>query len=170
MEINAYNQNSINSLSNSQNLNIVNPGGSSLDMQDFLNLLVAQMSNQDAMNPMENTEFVSQLAQFSSLQAMTDLSEISQQEQATSLIGKTVIVANYNEVGELVVDEGKVEKVTIYSGETNLYVNGQPYTISNVMEVKAEEKEEETNVVEETLDEILEEIKKGNRIEESSDE
>lgn len=155
MEINAYN---VSSSTNTSSL-AVKKDGASLGMDDFLNLLVSQMTNQDSMNPMENTEFVSQLAQFSSLQAMTDLTEISKQSQATSLIGKTVIMASYNNKGELVVKEGIVERVTIYSGETNLYVDGMAYDFSNVMEIKAENT---TNIVEETLGKILEEIINSN--------
>lgn len=151
MEINSYN---VSSSTNTAGLT-VKKEGSSLGMDDFLNLLVSQMTNQDSMNPMENTEFVSQLAQFSSLQAMTDLTEISKQSQATSLIGKTVVMANYNNKGELVVKEGTVERVTIYNGETNLYVDGIAYDLSNVMEIKADDN---TNSINDTLGKILEEI------------
>ena len=39
-----------------------------LGLQDFLKLMVAQLQNQDMMNPTSDTEFIAQLAQFSSLQ------------------------------------------------------------------------------------------------------
>ncbi len=151
MEINAYNVNSLNSNTNS----LLSANKASLEMDDFLNLLVAQMKNQDAMNPMENTEFVSQLAQFSSLQAMSSLQETSKQSQATSLIGKVVVMASYDNSGNLVVTEGAVDKVTIHSGETLLYVNGEAFELSNVMEIK---ETEESNPLQETLGKILEEI------------
>nr|WP_300090075.1 flagellar hook capping FlgD N-terminal domain-containing protein [Sedimentibacter sp.] len=138
MEINAYGSSYTSSTSN---LNISTKDSSALDMNDFLNLMVAQVTNQDSMNPMDNTEFVSQMAQFSALQAMTDLSEISMQGQATSLIGKNVVMASYNSKGELEVQEGVVQKVTIHSGETKLYVNDIEYDYSNVMEVKNEPEE-----------------------------
>lgn len=137
MEINAYNRSNVKSPT--EKLELKEKGsGSKLDMSDFLNLLVSQMTNQDAMNPMDNTAFVAQLAQFSSLQAMSKLSEISAQSQATSLIGKTVVMANYNDKGEFVIKEGKVEKVTIHSGDTSVYVGGIAYKMSNLMEVKAD--------------------------------
>lgn len=153
MEINAYN-NYVNSTSSTSNLN-VQSSKESLDMQDFLDLLVAQMTNQDVMNPMENTEFISQMAQFSSLQAMSNLSEIAMQGQATSLIGKNVVVANYDSQGNLVVDEGVVQRVTIHSGETKLYVNDIEYDYSNVMEVK---QTSETDPVQELIGQVLEGI------------
>lgn len=120
----------------------VQQGNQGLQMQDFLNLLVAQITNQDAMNPMDNTEFISQMAQFSSLQAMSDLTKISIESQATSLIGKNVVVATYDDYGRLVQDEGIVQRVAIYGNETRLYVNDKEYYYANVMEVKAVEAKE----------------------------
>lgn len=120
-----------------------------LSMQDFLNLLIAQISNQDALNPMENTEFISQMAQFSSLQAMTDLTEMAMQGQATSLIGKNVVVANYDNVGNLLIQEGPVQKVTMFNGSTQFYVNDKEYSLSNLMEVKGIEEAKKPEVPEE---------------------
>jgi len=133
LEVNAYGSYNINGAD--YDLNAQKSNGA-LSMQDFLNLLVAQISNQDVMNPMDNTEFVAQLAQFSSLQAMTDLTELAMQAQATSLIGKDVVVAYYNKSGELAVEEGIVQKVAIHSGTSKLYVNDMEFNYSNVMEVK----------------------------------
>ena len=154
MEINAYNTSSLSSISGVNNLN-VETSDESLNMDDFLNLLVAQMTNQDVMNPMENTEFISQMAQFSSLQAMTDLSDISTQGQVTSLIGKNVVVASYNSKGEMEVQEGLVQRVTIFGGETKLYVNDNEYDYSNVMEIKDTS---EIDPLEELMGKVLEGI------------
>jgi len=74
----------------------------SMGKEDFLKLLVAQLKNQDPLNPMESTEFTSQLAQFSSLEQLFNInSELQSQAlsimtlahtQAVGLIGKTVTV------------------------------------------------------------------------------
>ncbi len=88
-------------------------GGSSsaLGEQDFLTLLVAQLKNQDPLSPQDNTEFVAQLAQFSTLQATmginTALGTLSTQTTGISntenvnLVGKTATVK-----GSLVTDDG----------------------------------------------------------------
>lgn len=71
-----------------------------LGKDDFLQLLVAQLKAQDPLNPMDNTEFTAQLAQFSSLEQLTNVNEtleslrISQTSlnnfQAVDYIGKSV--------------------------------------------------------------------------------
>lgn len=77
----------------------------SLDKQAFLNLLVAQLSHQDPLNPMDDKEFVAQLAQFTSLEQLTnistgitDLNESAKQQQMSSAvgyIGKEVTAGGY---------------------------------------------------------------------------
>jgi flagellar basal-body rod modification protein FlgD len=81
-----------------------------LGKNDFLKLLVAQMNNQNPLEPQDNTEFVAQLAQFSSVEGIDNLnstvddmaSELrsSQALQASSLVGQSVVVAS-NEYGFL---------------------------------------------------------------------
>lgn len=77
-------------------------GGTALDKEAFLKLLVAQISNQDPMKPMEGTEFVTQLSQMSAVEqaiAQTkSLETLSAQmsgvsnAQTMDLVGKTVTV------------------------------------------------------------------------------
>lgn len=72
---------------------------SSLNMQDFLKILLTQLNYQDPMKPMDNQEFMGQLAQFSSLEQTQQLNTkidqlISTQAalQSVGLIGRTVDV------------------------------------------------------------------------------
>lgn len=94
-----------------------------LGKQDFLQLLVAQLKNQDPMNPMQGAEFSAQLAQFSSLEQLTELNKgfdglvgavnnqtrLSQTTMGVGLIGQ-------NAVGEgtmMAVDANGTARATI---------------------------------------------------------
>jgi flagellar basal-body rod modification protein FlgD len=65
---------------------------STLNQNDFLKLLVAQIQYQDPMNPQSNTDMAAQLAQFTSLQQATQSSTSLAMMQANSLVGSTVTV------------------------------------------------------------------------------
>ncbi|WP_026701064.1 flagellar hook assembly protein FlgD [Salibacterium aidingense] len=79
---------------------ITNQEDSALGKDDFLKILMTQLQNQDPMNPMDDKEFVGQMAQFSSLEQMTNMTTAittmarAQQKgslvQHSELIGKTV--------------------------------------------------------------------------------
>ena len=110
-------------------------GDSSLGIDDFLKLLSAQLANQDMMNPSSDTEFIAQLAQFSSLQAMDSIAKMTNLNQSTALVGKKVIVATYDKNNNLITDEGIVERVTLHGSSTKIIVNGKEYEYANVMEI-----------------------------------
>src|SRR5215813_9207109 len=61
-----------------------------LGQADFLKLLATQMSAQDPLKPQSDTNFIAQMAQFSSLQANTGMQQALAQMQATGLLGRTV--------------------------------------------------------------------------------
>ena len=75
--------------------------GDELGKNEFLELLVAQLNNQDPLSPQENGEFIAQLAQFStvegiekmnaSIDAMASSFQSSQALQASSMVGRTVV-------------------------------------------------------------------------------
>src|SRR5580704_6772959 len=67
-----------------------------LNQQDFLQLLVTQLTEQEPLNPQTNTDFAAQMAQFSSLQATQSMSTAMASFQADSLLGSTVDVAGAN--------------------------------------------------------------------------
>jgi len=108
---------------------------SSLGINDFMNLLVAQLSNQDVMNPSKDTEFIAQMAQFTSLKAMQSIADLSQTQYAASIVGKKVIVAAYDKSGKYTQDTGDVERVKFVDGRSVLTVNGVDYELSSIMEV-----------------------------------
>ena len=88
---------------------------------DFLKLLVGQLRHQDPMNPMEDKDFMGQMAQFSQLEQMTNVASTLQNERAFNLLGRDVTY-NDDETGEL--KTGKVEKVSIEGTKTTLTIGG----------------------------------------------
>ena len=106
-----------------------------IDSETFLKLLVAEMSNQDPLEPTSNTEFISQLAQFSAMQYMQDSSKYAQANYATSLVGKTVSV--YKVEGKEVVTITDVcEKVAKNTDGTYiLTVRGEEFALDKVTSV-----------------------------------
>ena len=107
-----------------------------LGMQDFIKLLVAQLQNQDMLNPMSNTEFVAQMATFSSLTAMNNVAEQSMTSYAVSLIGKEVVVAVINPTtGQLERTEGVVTGISLFEGRPRIFIGDQVFDLQSVMSV-----------------------------------
>lgn len=69
--------------------NVVKPKNE-LGKNDFLNLLIAQLKNQDPLNPMKDQEFISQLATFSSLEQMGNMNKNLERYLSLDLLGKRV--------------------------------------------------------------------------------
>jgi flagellar basal-body rod modification protein FlgD len=116
-------------------------GTSSLGKDSFLQLLVTQMQNQNPLDPQDNSEFVAQLAQFSSLETMQNLStsvdsistmyQSSQALQASSLVGRSVTV----DAGSTYVDTSKAMtgSVVLPSSSTDTTVKVYDSTGTNVV-------------------------------------
>ncbi|UCZ51721.1 flagellar hook assembly protein FlgD [Bacillus shivajii] len=118
-------------------------GNADLDKDAFLKILMTQLQNQDPMNPMEDKEFIAQMAQFSSLEQMTNMSEamqklVNQQQHDqfvshSELIGKNVEwehdvqMEDGSKRKELI--DGIVTSVVFKDGKANLIINGE-HTVS----------------------------------------
>lgn len=101
--------------------------GGSLDKDAFLQLLVAQMKYQDPLEPTSNTEYISQLATFSELEEMQNLSASMDMSRANSLVGQYVFMNEENGYAE-----GQVDYVVYQGGEIYLSVNEKLYDIDNL--------------------------------------
>jgi flagellar basal-body rod modification protein FlgD len=107
-----------------------------LGRDDFLKLLITQLSYQDPTAPMEDKEFIAQMAQFSSLEQMTsmagDFAKLTQMlmaGEATSALGKSVEITD----GEQVI-QGRVNAVN--RGQIpEILVNGENYPWEKVTRV-----------------------------------
>ncbi len=107
--------------------------GSNLDKQAFLTLLTAQMQNQDPLEPTDNTEYVSQLAQFSALEAMTNVEQSLTNQNAFNLVGKNVVITPGASEGKSESEvAGKVNYVEIVDGKAQLSVNDKMYSYEDL--------------------------------------
>lgn len=108
-----------------------------LSIETFFTLLMAEMSNQDPLEPQSNTEFISQLANFTALQNSSNTLYYNTVAYASSLAGKTVTVATAKSDGKgLDITTGVVTDVDISDGNNiEIIVNGKRYMLSNVMNV-----------------------------------
>lgn len=107
--------------------------GSTLDKDAFLQLLVAQMKYQDPLEPTSNTEYISQFAQFSSLEEMQNMSGAVDMQRASALVGQQVAVKVTSEVtGETTYVTGKVDYVVYENGKPYLYIDGSPYSLDDL--------------------------------------
>ncbi len=105
----------------------------------FLRLFVAQLQHQDPMNPMNDSEFMGQMASFSTLEQVTNLATANEKVAASltstsaiGLIGRTVSYVDENDQ----IQTGTVDKVTTAGGKPSLTVDGvggvDPATITQV--------------------------------------
>ncbi|MGE4282493.1 MAG: flagellar hook capping FlgD N-terminal domain-containing protein [Clostridia bacterium] len=111
-----------------------NPG--ELGKDDFLNLLVTQLKYQDPLKPMEDKEFIAQMAQFSSLEQMQNMNNSFSSQKAFSMIGKEITATVKDETtGMYQSVEGLVESVKLSAGKTYVVVDGQDILVDDITDV-----------------------------------
>jgi flagellar basal-body rod modification protein FlgD len=103
---------------------------------EFLRLLLAQLANQDPTAPVEDREFIAQMAQFSSLEQMTNmasdfamLARVLQGSEATSALGRSVEILDNEKI-----IQGSVQAVT-RGDAPQILVNGSYYYWDQVSRV-----------------------------------
>lgn len=107
-----------------------------LDKDAFMKLLIAQMQNQDPLNPTDDKEFIAQMAQFTSLEQMTNMAQTTANSQAFGMIGKYINANVYNEA-TMGYDQiaGEVESVVQVKGKSFLIVDGKQVPLDSVTDV-----------------------------------
>lgn len=110
-----------------------------LSQNDFLKLLVAQMTQQDPLNPKSDIEMIPQMVSFTQLEQsknmQADIASLrSQQEilQASSLLGRTVEIQDESET----VISGTVTAVQMEEGTPKLVVNGSKHGLGDLLSIR----------------------------------
>jgi len=106
---------------------------SALSESQFLKLLTQQLENQDPLQPEDDTQFLAQMAQFTSLQETNTLNQQVERLTAASYIGATVTV----NPGNLAPVTGQVTGVDTSGADPALIINGSEYPLSQLQKVAA---------------------------------
>ena len=116
----------------------------------FLSILITQLQNQDPMQPMEDKEFIAQMAQFTSLEQLMNIStQLTDMRQSlgysSSLIGKKVSWLEYNNEGKTSVKSGVIDSILIRDGVNYAKIGSSEIAIDYIVQI---ENAEETVVPE----------------------
>ncbi|REJ94382.1 MAG: hypothetical protein DWQ35_08265 [Planctomycetota bacterium] len=132
--------------------NVFDPNASSddalrgLDIEAFLDLFIAELQNQDPLNPLDNAQILEQISQIREVGATDKLTETldavllgQNLSSATSLIGKQVVALDSagNEIS------GRVDKITVVNGTPRLHIGDNEVELNNVREVLPSDDSEE---------------------------
>lgn len=110
---------------------------SDLSVSDFFQLMVTQLTNQDFMNPVDDTQYLAQMAQFATMQEMMDLCQYSKQNYVMAMLGQNVTLTK-NEIGGNSKEiTGKVDKIVLENNDYKIYIDGSPYDYNKVTSINA---------------------------------
>ncbi|WP_282941814.1 flagellar hook assembly protein FlgD [Paenibacillus sp. RC67] len=111
-----------------------------LGKDQFLKILIAQLKNQDPSQPLQDKEFIAQMAQFTSVEQLTNMSnEMKLLRQslgfASGLIGKSITWNTTNEKGETVPKTGVVDSIVVKDGAQFAVVDKEKIALDQVTQI-----------------------------------
>jgi len=104
-----------------------------VSFQDFFNLMIMQVRHQDFLNPMDDSQYLTQLAQIASMKAMEEISYYNKANYAMSYLGKEVTAAKNAMGGNVNKDTGVVTQVALMDGDYQFTVNGKVFSMKEIM-------------------------------------
>lgn len=106
-----------------------------LNMEDFLTLMVTELTNQSIDQTADTSEMLNQMVMMQMVTALTNMTDASIMSYAASLVGKTVTVGQYNDQGKLEEVVGTVTGTGTMDGEQVIFVNDKYYKMNEIMAV-----------------------------------
>lgn len=143
-------------INNQESTKVVNEATSSLDKDDFLQLLVAEMKYQDPLEPTSNTEYIAQYATFAEVEQLQNMSSSMQSQAAMTLAGRYVtvdVVDSETNMNSQV--SGRVDYIEKSGDSILLYIDGQPYNYDNLNTVWDEDYLDAYNLAEAFAKEVV---------------
>ena len=119
-----------------------------LDMTDFIQLMITQLTSQGIDETMDTSEMLNQMVQMQMITSMVNMTDAVTTNYAASLVGKHVTVGKYGEDGKLQEIYGEVTGTGTMDGQQVVFIdNNEYYYLSDIMAVgklppKEEEKED----------------------------
>jgi flagellar basal-body rod modification protein FlgD len=108
---------------------------STVNFEDFLNLMVAQLQNQDFTNPIDDSQYMVQMAQLSMVQQMQSISQDTNRSYAASLLGKVATVSKQLTTGGNAVETGYIDSITFSKDEVQLMINDRLYKLTDIVQI-----------------------------------
>jgi len=102
----------------------------------FMSILVAQLQHQDPLRPMDDREFISQMAQFTALEQMQNLNSEFTQLKAIDMLGKHIIAELREEGKEPELISGIAESAGFVDGRINIVVGGRSVPIEDILNIQ----------------------------------
>jgi flagellar basal-body rod modification protein FlgD len=118
-----------------------NEKSKTLGKDDFLKILITQLKYQDPSQPLQDKEFIAQMAQFTSVEQLSNMaSEMKLLRQSlgitSDLIGKTVSWGSKDNAGNSIEKTGKVDSITFKDGNQFINVNGEALTVNQLTKIE----------------------------------
>ena len=101
-----------------------------LDVEQFLQLMVAEMQNQDPLEPTDNSDYMAQLATFTQVEATKEMNDNTLQDMASNLVGKQVIMTTTQNSNGYI--GGTVDYWETINGTVYLGIGGKLYDIADL--------------------------------------
>lgn len=115
--------------------------GGELGKDQFLKILITQLKNQDPMQPLQDKEFIAQMAQFSSVEQLTNMAtEMKALREslgmASGLIGKSITWTNKDSSGNETENSGIVQAITFKKGIQYAIVDSAEVSLDKITKIE----------------------------------